>query len=75
MIGQGFKLWERRFRLDVRKNFVPQRMVRHRHRLHREAVNASSLEPSKARLDWIMGSLIWWTAILPTAGELELDDL
>jgi len=29
----------------------------------------------KARLDGALGSLSWWMAALPTAGELELDDL
>ncbi|KFO75761.1 hypothetical protein N303_00424, partial [Cuculus canorus] len=46
------------FILDIRKNFFTMRMVRHWHRLPREAVDASSLEAFKARLDGALGSLI-----------------
>ena len=36
--------------------------MRHWHELHREAVDAPSLEVLKARLDGALGSLIWWEA-------------
>ena len=49
--GNGFKLKERRFRLDFRKKLFTQTVERHLHRLPREAVGASSLEAFKARLD------------------------
>ena len=48
--GNGFKLKERRFRLDIRKKSVTVRMVRHWHRLPRDVVDASSTETFKARL-------------------------
>ncbi|KFV19216.1 hypothetical protein N340_00880, partial [Tauraco erythrolophus] len=54
----GFKLKEGRFRLDIRKKFLTQRVVRHWHRLPREAVAAPSLEMFKARLDEALGNLV-----------------
>jgi len=63
----GFKRKEGRFRLEVRK-FFTQRVVRHWHRLPREAVDAPSLEMLKDRLDGTLGSLNRWLAALPTAG-------
>ncbi|KFQ27017.1 hypothetical protein N332_05346, partial [Mesitornis unicolor] len=54
----GFKLEEGRFRLDIRKKFFTVRMVRHWHRLPREAVDAPSLEAFKARLDGVLGKLL-----------------
>ncbi|GAB0175514.1 hypothetical protein GRJ2_000016600 [Grus japonensis] len=56
--GDGFKLKEGRFRLDVRKKFFPVRVVRHWHRLPREAVDAPSLEVFKARLDEALGNVV-----------------
>jgi len=44
--------------LDVRKKFFTQRVVRHWNWLPREAVDASSLEIFKAKLDGAMGNLI-----------------
>ncbi|KFV59291.1 hypothetical protein N341_12046, partial [Tyto alba] len=51
----GFKLKEGRFKLDIKKKLFTVRVVRHWHRLPREAVDAPSLEGFKARLDWACG--------------------
>ncbi|KFW11008.1 hypothetical protein N326_12415, partial [Eurypyga helias] len=54
----GFKLKGGRFRLDTRKKFFMERVVRHWHRLPREAVDAPSLEVFKARLDEAVSNLV-----------------
>jgi len=39
--------------------------------LSREAVDASSLEANKGRLDGALGTLSWWVAAPPMARGLE----
>jgi len=56
--GNDFKLRQRRFRLDIRRRFFTQRVVKHWNRLPKEAVDAPSLEAFKARLDVALGSLV-----------------
>jgi len=51
------------------------RVVRHWHRLPREAVTAPSLAVFKARLDRALSSLVWWKVSLLMAGGLQPDGL
>jgi len=73
--GNGSKLKEGRFRLDIRKKFFTMRVMKHWHGLPREAVAAPSLAVLKARLDGALSNLVWWKMSLLTAGGLEPDDL
>ena len=54
--GNGFKLEEGRFRLDIRRKFFT---VRHWNRLYSDAVDASFLETFKARLEGTLSNLIY----------------
>ncbi|KFR07621.1 hypothetical protein N306_00983, partial [Opisthocomus hoazin] len=54
----SFKLKQGRFRLDIRKKFFTKRVVKHWHRLPREAVDAPSLAVFKMRLDGALSNLV-----------------
>ena len=56
--GDGFKMRQGRFSLDIRRKFFTQRVVTHWNRLPKEVVDAPSLEAFKARLDVALGSLV-----------------
>ena len=56
--GNGFKLKEGRFRLDIRKKFFTVWVVTHWNRLSREAVDVSSREVFKAKLDGALSNLV-----------------
>ena len=57
--GNGLKLRQGRFKLDIRRRFFTQRVVRHWNRLPKEVVDAPLLKAFKARLDVALGSLVW----------------
>ena len=56
--GNGLKLRQGRFRLDIRRKFSTQRVVTHWSRLFKEVVDAPSLDAFKARLDVALGRLV-----------------
>ena len=56
--GNGLKLRQGRFSLDIRRKFFTQRVVMHWNRLPKEAVDSPSLDALKARLDASLGSLV-----------------
>jgi len=66
--GNGFKLKEGRFRLDVRKKFFTLGVVMCWNWLPRGAVTAPSLEVLKDRSDGALSNLVSWRCPHPWQG-------
>ena len=75
-MGNGFKLKEGRFRLDIRRKFFTERVVRCWNSCPERLLDAPSLEVIKTRLDGALGRLVWyqiWRLVaLPVVGGWNL---
>jgi len=56
--GNGHKVKDREFHLNMRKNFFTLRVTEHWNRLSRGVVDSPSLELFKTRLDKVLCSLL-----------------
>jgi len=56
--GSGLKLHYERCRLDSRKNFFTERVIKHWYKLPREVVESPSMEVFKRRVDVVLTDVV-----------------
>jgi len=61
--GNGHKVKQRKFQLNMRKKFFPLKVTEPWNRLPREVVESPSLEIFKPWLDVVLCSLFWVTLL------------